>query len=198
MDEKTEELRDIFLETTGSDTVTERQEASRGSLKDDAGDSSDERLSELVERMRERFAFESSLSTPELVTVLRGFFDGTSDADLAAVLDVSESTVFEARMDLHLVTEADRTPVDDAVHSLVVADASFEECLGAVDADADVVRRSYLLNVSRVAATRASHRFRDEFAELLTDEDLSHRLASDARRDGLKDATEDLETDVSL
>jgi hypothetical protein len=51
---------------------------------------------------------------------------------------------------------------------------------------------------SETAATRASHRFRDEFAELLSDEDISTRLASDARRDGLQDATEDLETDVSL
>ena len=30
------------------------------------------------------------------------------------------------------------------------------------------------------------------------DADLSTRLAEDARRDGLKEATEDIETDVSL
>ena len=34
MDEKTAELRDIFIEATGSDTVTEQQSESRGSLAD--------------------------------------------------------------------------------------------------------------------------------------------------------------------
>ncbi|WP_142857491.1 conditioned medium-induced protein 4 [Salinigranum halophilum] len=198
MDEKTEELRDLFVEATGADTVTERQEAGRGSITGAERDASDERLASLVETMRERFSFRSSLGTSALVTVLRGFFADATDADLASDLDVTEDEVFTARMDLHLVTDADRTPVDNRVHRLVVADASLDECLTAVDADPTVVRQSYLAQTSRVAATRASHRFRDEFAELLTDEDLSTRLASDARRDGLKDATEDLETDVSF
>ena len=42
------------------------------------------------------------------------------------------------------------------------------------------------------------NRFRDEFAELLTDEAISDRMAQDAREDGLREATEDMETDVSL
>ena len=197
MDEKTEELRDIFLETTGSDTVTERQEAGRGSIT--GGEAvTDERLADLVGTMRERFTFRSSLGTDALVTILRGFFDGRADADLADELDVEEETVFEARMDLHLVTDADRTPVDDAVRPLVVDGASLDECVEAVDADAEAVRRAFLVTTSEAAAARASHRFRDEFAELLSDEDLSARFASDARRDGLEEATEDLETDVSF
>jgi hypothetical protein len=198
MDEKTEELRDIFLEATGSDTVTERQEAGRGSLKDENRAVGDERLAELVEAMRERFSFRSALGTDALVTVLRGFFDGRTDADLADELGVSESAVFEARMDLHLVADADHTPLDDEVRPLVVSGTSLDACLEAVDADPEVVRRTYLVARSESDAARVSHRFRDEFAELLTDEDLSTRLASDARRDGLQDATEDLETDVSF
>lgn len=198
MDEKTEELRDIFLETTGSDTVTERQEAGRGSLSGGEREVSDERLAELVETMRERFTFRSSLGTDALVTVLRGFFDGQTDADVADELAVPESEVFEARMDLHLVSDADHTPVDDDVRPLVVDGASLDACVEAVDADEETVTRAYLVTRSEAAAARASHRFRDEFAELLTDEDLSARLASDARRDGLQDATEDLETDVSF
>lgn len=198
MDEKTEELRDIFLEATGSDTVTERQQEGRGSIKGDDGEVTDERLAALVDRMRERFTFRSSLDTDSLVTVARGFFADVSDADLARELGVDEADVFEARMDLHLVADADHTPVDEDVRPLVVDGASLEACLEAVDADPETVRRAYLVTASEAAATRASHRFRDEFAELLTDEDLSSHLASDARRDGLKDATEDLETDVSF
>jgi hypothetical protein len=101
-------------------------------------------------------------------------------------------------MDLHLVVDADHTPLDAEVRPLVVDGASLDACLEAADADPEVVRRAYLVARSEAAAARVSHRFRDEFAELLTDEDLSTRLASDARRDGLKDATEDLETDVSF
>ena len=39
---------------------------------------------------------------------------------------------------------------------------------------------------------------RDAFRDLLTDADIEGSLASDAREDGLRDATEDIETDVSL
>jgi hypothetical protein len=196
MDEKTEALRDLFVEATGADTVTERQRETRGSLVGD--EVTDERLAALVATMRERFDFRSGLDDASLVTVLRRFFDDATDAEVAAELGVDERAVFHARMDLHLVTEADHTPVDDRVRPLVVDGATVEACLDAVDADPETVRRAVRVVESETAAARASHRFRDEFAELLSDEDLSTRLASDARRDGLRDATEDLETDVSL
>ena len=197
MDEKTEQLRDIFLDATGSDTVTERQQEGRGSI---AGSEAvtDDQLASRIETMRERFDFRTTLSTDALVTLLRGFFEGRADADLAAALDTSPTEIFEARMDLHLVTDDDHTPIDDRIRPLVVDGASVDECVEAVDADPAVVRRAYRIAESELAATRVNHRFRDAFADLLTDEDLSSRLASDARRDGLRDATEDLETDVSL
>ena len=197
MDEKTAELRDIFIDTTGADTVTERQEAGRGSITDNT-DVSDETLATTVEAMRERFDFRSALPTSALVTVLRGFFAGETDETLAAALDVDTQEVFTARMDLHLVTDDDHTPVDESIRPLVSDGASVDDCLDAVDADPETVRRAYRVAESELAATRANYRFRDEFADLLTDEDLSMRLASDARRDGLQDATEDIETDVSL
>jgi hypothetical protein len=199
MDEKTEELRDIFIDATGSDTVTERQEETRGSIA--GGDeATDERLAERVAAMRERFDFRSDLGDDALVTVLRRFFDDASDAEIAADLGVSEREAFEARMDLHLVADADHAVDVDVgeVRRLFVDGADVEACVAAVDADPEAVRRAYRIVESETAAARASHRFRDEFADLLADDDLSSRFASDARRDGLKEATEDLETDVSL
>jgi len=53
MDKKTEELRDIFMETTDSETVTEAQSESAGSLADDAAAVGD-RLRTLIGRMREQ------------------------------------------------------------------------------------------------------------------------------------------------
>lgn len=198
MDEKTESLRDIFIDATGSETVTERQEVSRGSIADDGTDATDDELLEVLSRMRERFDFRSTLDDDALLTVLRGFFAGADDAAIAADIGAPEDAVFTARMDLHLVTDEDHTPVDDAVRPLVRDGAELDACVEQVDADATLVEQAYHVAVSDTAAARTNHRFPDAFSELLTDDDISTRLATDARRDGLRDATEDLETDVSL
>ena len=198
MDEKTEALRDIFIDATGSETVTDRQEASRGSIADDTTDATDDELLAVLDRFRDRFDFRSSLDDDALLVVLRGFFAGASDATIADELDDTERAVFTARMDLHLVTDDDHTPVDAAVRPLVRDGADLDTCLDRVDADAELVERAYHVAVSETAAARTNHRFPDAFSELLTDDDISTRLATDARRDGLRDATEDIETDVSL
>lgn len=168
MDDKTAELRDIFLDATGGEgTVTERQAERRGSLVDvDDPAAVDARLRDLVATMRERYEFETDLEPDAYVRLIHGFYDGEDDAALAETLGVGAATVLQARLDCHLVREDDdETPAVEA---------------------------------SRARATRANDRFRDAFAELLTDDDLSTRLASDSREDGLREATEDIETNVSL
>jgi hypothetical protein len=170
MDDKTAELRDIFLDATGEETVTERQAESRGSLVDaDDPKRVDARLRDLVGTMRERYDFETALPTDAYVRLVRGFYDGASDAVLADALGVDPDTVVRARFDCHLVRDADRE-----------------------DDDAAAARET------EREATRANDRFRSEFADLLTDADLGDRLASDSREDGLREATEDIETDVSF
>jgi hypothetical protein len=171
VNDKTAELRDIFLDTTGEETVTERQAERRGSLVDvDDPADVDERLRGLVGTMRERYDFATDLGPDAYVRLIRAYYDGDDDDALAEALDVDAETVRQARLDCHLVRDADRD--DDAVRERAVA------------ADR--------------ASTRANDRFRDAFAELLTDDDLSDRLATDSREDGLREATEDIETDVSL
>jgi len=168
MDDKTAELRDIFLDATdGEGTVTERQAERRGSLVDvDDPEAVDDRLRELVAAMRERYDFDTDLDAEAYVALIRGFYDGDDDDALADSLETGRKTVVRARLDCHLVRE------DDDETPAVAA--------------------------SRERAVRANHRFRDAFVDLLTDDDLSDRLASDAREDGLREATEDIETDVSL
>ncbi|WP_251342190.1 conditioned medium-induced protein 4 [Haloplanus halophilus] len=169
MDDETAELRDIFLDATGEETVTERQAESRGSLVDaDDPEAVDARLRDLVRTMRERYDFETELRTDAYVRLIREFYDGDDDAALADALDVSTETVRRARLDCHLVRDADRANEDAAVRE------------------------------TEREATRANDRFRDAFAELLTDADLEGRLASDSREDGLREAAEDIETDVSF
>lgn len=198
MDEKTQELRDIFLDTTGGDTVTERQEEGHGSLA--AEQASEGRVADLVARMRERYEFTSEGSDDELVRLVRLYFDGNDDAAIADDLGVSEGAVFDARMDLHLVRESDReAPFDfSRLRSLVVDDVPLAERAAALDADEEVVSHYSAAVAADARSTRANDRFRDEFAELLAEQDLKGGHTEDAREDGLREAAEDIETNVSF
>lgn len=199
MDEKTAELREIFLDATGAETVTEDQEESPGTLADERDDGS-ERLRELIGAMQERYTFESELSIDELETVVRLFFEDSTDADIAAELDTTESTIFTARLDLHLVRERDRDAPFDlaALRKAIVEGDSIETVAERQEADLETVQRYRSIVETDLESTRANDRFRDEFRELLTDAELETRMARDAREDGLQEATEDIETDVSF
>jgi hypothetical protein len=220
MDEKTAELRDIFVSTTGADTVTERQEESRGSLTADERQV-DDRLAELVATMRDRYEFRTELDNDALVALVREFFadgsvdpaDRPDDEALAAALGLDAATVSAARLDLHLVRPADREGLGvsgvavefDDLRRLVVEGADDDAVAAALggedgrdDVDEATVARVRRVVEADVASTRANDRFRDGFEELLTDSELTRQHARDAREDGLREATEDIETDVSF
>lgn len=199
MDEKTEELRDIFVDATGADTVTESQEESRGSLSDAEPDIR-RRVEEVVEQMRERYDFQTALPTAELRQVVMAYFEDVDDETIAAELETDPQTVFDARMDLHLVREAERdAPFDlTELRRMLVRDASRQECVEALGAEEETISHFAEVIRAELEATRANDRFYDEFIELLTDTDLAAKHAKDAREDGLKEATEDIETDVSF
>jgi len=131
MDDKTAELRDIFIDATGSDSVTESQSESPGSLTDTDTDVTD-RLLELIGRMRERYTFENGFDDETLSRIVQWYYTDCTDREIAAELEADPEAVFAARLDLHLVDE------------------------------------------------------------------VTGQLARDAREDGLREATEDIETDVSF
>lgn len=199
MAEKTAELRDIFIDTTGSDTVTESQEETRGSLTG-TNEQTDARVAELIGTMREKYTFVSGLEDDTLQTVVEQFHESKSDADIADTIGVDQETVFNARMDLHLVRETDRNaPFELAkLRALHVDETPLDERASELGADeSDVAHYSEVVEAD-LESTRANDRFRDEFEELLTDSALTNRMAQNAREDGLRDATEDIETDVSF
>jgi len=207
MDDKTEELRDLFLEVADEETVTESQEATRGSLAAD-GDSVDERLCSVIEQMREKFAFASSLSEEELCRVVRSFYDGSDDDDIADALDVSSEAVFRARMDLHLVRDDDPPLRDGAVDADEETVRAARERLEIGEEPSDIADELSLdertaeqidaVVTTRDRSRRVSHRFRTAFEEILTDADLTVQFAADAHEDGLEEATEDAEVDVDF
>jgi len=200
MDEKTEELRDIFMDVSDSDTVTESQAATKGSLTDD--DPARERLAEVVAELRDRYGFETDLEDEQCVELVTGFYDGASDADLARRLDVERRDVFRARLDLHLLRERDLdAPFDlDAFRRQVTGaeEVTTGDLADEFDVSPSTVRRYRRIVLAQDESRRANDRYRDEFDAILGDSDLAGPLTQDAREDGLEDATEGMETDVSF
>src|SRR6056297_104544 len=161
MDEKTAELRDLFVDATGSESVTERQDAARGTLIDADEESVDATARDLVAAMRERYGFSTDLDDEAYVLVARGRFEEADDEAVAAALrdalearedaavdpdTVDAETVRRARLNLHLVRESDRE-VDDAAFAyadlkrLTGAGNSIVECAETLDASPDQVAR---------------------------------------------------------
>jgi CRP-like cAMP-binding protein len=197
MDEKTAHLRDIFMDVAEDETVTESQTEQRGSLLREG--SVDERLAEAIQKMRDRFEFESELGTHALRTVVRQFYDGESDDAIATILNVPPEIVFDARMDLHLVREDDADGIDHtAVREGFQAGQSLAEIATALDAERETVARAKQVIDAESRAQRVSQRFRTEFEEILTDADITVRLTADTQVDGLDEATEGMEVDVEF
>lgn len=217
MDEKTEELRDIFVDVTDTDAVTETQEEPRGSITTDEAEI-EERLRSIVGAMEERYDLETTLDRPELVEVVRSFYAGRSDAEIARELEESDTepagdeslveTVARARIELHLVTEDDLGgPIDpDALREYLDAggraeenpDVSTAEIAAEFDVSESTARRSRRLVEVEAERKLIGDRFRQEFEHVLADRALSDRLTDGIKEDGLDDATEDIETDVSF
>ncbi|WP_226482167.1 conditioned medium-induced protein 4 [Natrinema amylolyticum] len=196
MNDKTEELRDIFTNVTdGEETVTESQENTRGSIERDER-SDEERLESVVQQMRERYEFETPLSNDDLLTVARGFYDDRSDEEIADELGVDADEVFEARLSLHLVAEDDADEVDlVAIRDREEDDATLAE---EYDVSEARIRRYRRVAAAEDQSRAANDRYRDEFDSILADADLSERMTSDLREDGLEDATEGMETEVDF
>jgi hypothetical protein len=200
MDEKTEELRDIFMDVTDEATVTEQQEETHGSLSSEA--EVDERLEAVIARMRDRYDFGTTFLNDELVTVVRGFYAGDSDAEIARDLgDASLSkTVSRARIDLHLIKDSDTdAPFDmDDLRDLLDDGASTTDCADELDVSESTIRRYRRVVETQREQQTINNQFRDDFETILQDRDLSDRMTKDIQKDGLDDATEGMETNVSF
>jgi len=200
MDEKTEQLRDIFVDVADEETVTEQQKEERGSLADTDSGAVDDRLAEVIGEMRQRYGFETDCETTTLVQIVRGFYEGADDETVASELDLDPETVWIARMDLHLVGESDTdAPFELArLRDLLVEDADEESIAAELDADEETIDHYRRVAATQNRARRASQRYRTAFEEILTDADLSVRHTASVQEDGLEEATEDMEVDVSF
>ncbi|MFB6270249.1 MAG: conditioned medium-induced protein 4 [Halobacterium sp.] len=197
MDEKTEELRDIFMDVADDETVTESQEDTHGSLASAAD--VEARLREAVAAMHDNLDFQTDLDVDDLATVVEQFYAGDSDAEIADALDadVDAETVADARIDLHLLRESDTDAPFDLAR---LRDEDADPAAVAADADVD---ESTVAAYERVADAQAeirrvNDRYRAEFENVLQDRELSERLTSSVHEDGLDGATEGQETDIDI
>ncbi len=202
MDEKTEQLRDIFMDVADDETVTETQQDARGSLATDEG-SVDARLQSVLERLRGKFDLRSSLDDDQLCRLVRAFYAGDGDDAIAESLGCTPGTVFRARMDLHLVRN-EEGPDGEFETAVRAEDPEFggdvptDRLAAEFDTDGETVERAATVVAAVDRSRRVSQRFRTAFEEVLTDADLSVQFTAEAHEDGLDDATEGAEVDVEL
>ncbi len=197
MDEKTEELRDLFLDVAGEESVTDQQEETPGSLTDEQPE--DERLDRVIDRMRDTYAFETDWDDEEYRRLVRGFFEEESDTALATALSVDEESVFRARRDLHLLRESDTEfPFELRELRRLRNDDGDVDPAAELDADEGTIERATDVIETQDETRTANDRYRDEFEEIVTDGDLSTQLARDAQEDGLAEATEGMENDLEM
>jgi len=194
MDEKTEELRDIFLSVSDEESVTESQSEDRGSL---LGDSEGD-LGAVVEQLREKFGFELSLSEELRVRLIEEWYDGADDGELAAELDLDPETVFEARMELHLLRDDEPRLDERTIDAIREGEHSAEQVAERVEATAEEIRRARMVLDTQARSRRVSQRFRTAYEERVTDAGLSDHLTAETQEDGLDGATEGAETGVDF
>jgi thiol-disulfide isomerase/thioredoxin len=103
--ERVERLQDLYASLGGDPVFTEHQRPERGELSDEA--TLKTRLGAVIDRMRERYGFRTSLDRSALVTPVRGYYAGRTDAELADRVDANPDTVARARTNLHLFRPAD-------------------------------------------------------------------------------------------
>jgi len=202
MDEKTEELRDIFEEVTGEETVTETQEETPGTLAGEDDGEVAERLAGVVARMREEYEFDTDRSDAEYAHLVRAYYEGEEDAEIAEALDVDRREVVRARLDVHLVRDRDRdAPFElKRLRRLLNDDDSTGEIAEELDVSASTVRRYRRIVETENAIRSVSARYQADFEDVLTDAGISSDMTSDVKEDGLEDATEgaEAESDMSL
>ncbi|WP_227380603.1 hypothetical protein [Haladaptatus halobius] len=186
---KTDRLREIFMDVADDPTVTEAQEESPGILQDTSA--VDETLSDIIREMKATYEFQTSLSTTELVQLVRLFFDEYSDTAIARKLgDASrDKTVARARIHLQLFRDTDfDSPFDlDRLRDLLREDITLADIAETLDVSPSTVRKYRMLLDAEHAADAVDHRYRRRFEAALAAPEQDEPIRN-SFEDGLDDA----------
>jgi DNA-binding CsgD family transcriptional regulator len=188
MSGRTDQLRDLVLKIGASTKVVEKQATQHGNLR---GSSEIERaLLGVATEMIKTYNIQTKLIPEQLATVIRLFYKGLSDTEIAERLgDRSlNKTVSRARIKLHLFRESDlKTPFDRAEFlRLSEAKKSVKEMAEALGVAPSTISEYRNIFESQQVAER--DKFTKRFEEILSDQDVSeHMVASHISKDGLQD-----------
>lgn len=183
MPDKVEQLRDIFAKLTNHGTFVEHQQSPRGVYPATAD--VDTALLAVIDHLRDQFPFRTTLADDDLVVIVRGFYAGRTDTELADDIGVSPAVVSRARVNLHLFRETDLDRAFDrhVLAQLLDADASAETVATVLDVDAKTASHVRHVAERMRGAQRVNHRYQTDFESILADsefeDDLRASVASD-------------------
>ena len=188
MSGRTDQLRDLVLKIGASTKVVEKQATQHGNLR---GSSEIEHaLLGVANEMIKTYNIQTKLKPEQLATVIRLFYKGLSDTEIAERLgDRSlNKTVSRARIKLHLFRESDLKAPFDRAEFLRLSEAkkSVKEMAEALGVAPSTISEYRNIFESQQVAER--DKFTKRFEEILSDQDVSeHMVASHISKDGLQD-----------
>jgi DNA-binding CsgD family transcriptional regulator len=187
MSGRTDQLRDLVLKIGASTKVVEKQATRHGSLR---GSGEIERaLLGVVREMIKQYNIQTKLTPEQLSTVVRLFYKGLSDTEIAEQLGdrALNKTVSRARIKLHLFRETDLKPPFDKGEFLGLSDAgkSVKEMAEALKVAPSTISEYRNIFDSQRASERDGYTKR--FLEILSDQDVSERMVTAHTEDGLQD-----------
>jgi DNA-binding NarL/FixJ family response regulator len=187
MSGRTDQLRDLVLKIGASTKVVEKQATRHGSLR---GSGEIERaLLGVVGVMIKQYGIQTKLTPENLSTVVRLFYKGLSDTEIAERLGdrALNKTVSRARIKLHLFRETDLKPPFDKEEFLRLSDIgkSVKEMAEALKVAPSTISEYRNIFDSQKASDKDGYTKR--FLEILSDQDVSERMVTAHTEDGLQD-----------
>lgn len=187
MSGRTDQLRDLVMKIGATTKVVEKQATRHGSLR---GSGEIERaLLAVVREMIKQYSIQTKLTPEQLSSVVRLFYKGLSDTEIAEQLGdrALNKTVSRARIKLHLFRETDLKPPFDKEEFLRLADAgkSVKDMAESLRVAPSTISEYRNIFDSQKASERDGYTKR--FSDILSDQDVSERMVTVHTEDGLQD-----------
>ena len=198
--EKVEQLTDIFHDITGESSTTERQHEDRWVSVSAGNSDPDDTIRNIIREMIDEYGIQTSLDEDELVTLVRQYYAGKTDREIARALGSSsrDKTVARARISLHLFQDTDfDAPFDlSRLREFLDQDTPIAEIAGTLSASKSTVRAYARVLTAEAEAKRAGYEYQHRLEQTLTntekDEDdtdrFSETVSPSAYASGLEDA----------
>ncbi len=187
MSGRTDQLRDLVLKIGATTKVIEKQATRHGSLR--GSGEIEQALLGVVREMIKQYNVQTKLTPEQLSSVVRLFYKGLSDTEIAEQLGdrALNKTVSRARIKLHLFRETDLKPPfnkDEFIH-LTEASRSVKDMAEILHVAPSTISEYRNIFESQKASERDGYTKR--FLEILSDQDVSERMVTVHAEDGLQD-----------